>query len=96
MQAVYCHWAAVEKTFSTRRTILAVTSVVFLLPLCLVKHMSNLARTSALSLAAVGCIVFVVVIRNLVGAPGAVLPSGEQAALPFLGHNVFPSIGIFG
>jgi solute carrier family 38 (sodium-coupled neutral amino acid transporter), member 11 len=78
-----------------RRVILAAAAVFGVLPLSLFRDMSNLAKTSFLSLVAVAWIVCVVMVRSVGGAPESVLPSSEaDRAMHAVNKDVFPAIGV--
>jgi solute carrier family 38 (sodium-coupled neutral amino acid transporter), member 11 len=77
-----------------RRVILAAAAVFGVLPLSLFRDMSNLAKTSFLSLVAVAWIVCVVMVRSVAGAPGAVMPAASDRVMHAVNKDVFPAIGV--
>ena len=93
--AVFAHWAGYQQSIMTRRAVLSVVALSCLLPLCLIRDMSKLARTSALSIVAIVWIVFFVTLRSLGPATGAVLPAGDLTHIAVISQDVFPAIGVF-
>lgn len=78
-----------------RRLTIFSVAVTCILPLSLIRDMSGLARTSLMSLMAVGWIVFVVVARSFTGVGEARVPvTDEEEHISIVSKNFFPAIGI--
>ena len=82
-------------TQTARRLVIVAVAIVFVLPLAMVQNMAKLAKTSALSIAAVVWIVGVVFVRSFTGVTDDVpVPTSDaEMELKVFNDNFFPAIG---